>query len=161
MKVYWGRYPDDEYMQDGDVVINSTGTGNIRPRRYLSHDRQSPRSTYSTWIPMWLLSVLPIAFNRFMCMLLWKPTKVSSKRKVKALLIRKNLPLTLKEMLIPIPPYLWARTDCCYNNRRILNYISNRKIALNWGYFLPFSIRLKTFFSLAQIAFCSAIGGIG
>ena len=24
-----GRYPDDEYMQDGDVVINSTGTGTL------------------------------------------------------------------------------------------------------------------------------------
>ena len=24
-----GKYPDDEYMQDGDVVINSTGTGTL------------------------------------------------------------------------------------------------------------------------------------
>ena len=37
-----GKYPDDEFMQDGDVVINSTGTGTLgRVGFYRSADNRA------------------------------------------------------------------------------------------------------------------------
>ena len=100
-----GKYPFDEYMLDGDIVINSTGTGTLgRVGIYHSEDNCLnlpivPDShvtvirTHST-----IKSIYIYAFMKAnQCELEQKGEGSTNQKELK--------PLTLKEMLVPIPPY--------------------------------------------------------
>lgn len=99
------KYPFDEYMLDGDIVINCTGTGTLgRVGIYHSEDNYLnlpivPDShvtvvrTYST-------------INFFYIYAFMKANQCELEQKGEGSTNQKELkPLTLKEMLIPIPPY--------------------------------------------------------
>lgn len=100
-----GKYPFDEYMLDGDIVINSTGTGTLgRVGIYHSEDNCLnlpivPDShvtvirTHST-----IKSLYIYAFMKAnQCELEQKGEGSTNQKELK--------PLTLKEMFVPIPPY--------------------------------------------------------
>ena len=98
------RYPADEYMQDGDVVINSTGTGTLgRVGIYKNIDNTTG------------LSIVPdshvTVIRGFSCINLhylyafMKAHQSELERKGEGSTNQKELkPLTLKKMLIAIPP---------------------------------------------------------
>ena len=100
-----GRYPDDEYMQDGDVVINSTGTGTLgRVGIYHATDNYLglpivPDSHVT--IIRAARSIQSVYLYGFM-----KANQSELEKEGEGSTNQKELkPLTLKEMLIPIPPY--------------------------------------------------------
>lgn len=99
------RYPADEYMQDGDVVVNSTGTGTLgRVGIYCVTDNHLGlpivpdshvtviRAAHS------IQSIYVYAFMKANQSELEKEGEGSTNQK-------ELKPFTLKEMLIPIPPY--------------------------------------------------------
>ena len=99
------RYPADEYMQDGDVVVNSTGTGTLgRVGIYCATDNHLGlpivpdshvtviRAAHS------IQSIYVYAFMKANQSELEKEGEGSTNQK-------ELKPFTLKEMLIPIPPY--------------------------------------------------------
>ena len=98
------RYPADEYMQDGDVVINSTGTGTLgRVGIYRNIDNTTG------------LSIVPdshvTVIRCFRCIsshylyAFMKAHQSELEKKGEGSTNQKELkPLTLKEMLIAIPP---------------------------------------------------------
>ncbi len=98
------RYPDDEYMQDGDTVINSTGTGTLgRVGIYRNTDNTKG------------LSIVPdshvTVIRSFSCInsrylyAFMKAHQSELEKKGEGSTNQKELkPLTLKEMLIAIPP---------------------------------------------------------
>ena len=98
------RYPADEYMQDGDVVINSTGTGTLgRVGIYRNIDNTTG------------LSIVPdshvTVIRGFSCIsshylyAFMKAHQSELEKKGEGSTNQKELkPLTLKEMLIAIPP---------------------------------------------------------
>ena len=100
-----GRYPDDEYMQNGDVVINSTGTGTLgRVGIYHATDNYLGLPI----VPDSHVTVIRAAHGiqsvyvyGFM-----KANQSKLEKKGEGSTNQKELkPPTLKEMLIPIPPY--------------------------------------------------------
>ena len=98
------RYPADEYMQDGDVVINSTGTGTLgRVGFYRSSDNRTGLSivpdSHVTVIRGYRY-ILPFFLYAFM-----KSHQSDLEKKGEGSTNQKELkPLTLKEMLIALPP---------------------------------------------------------
>lgn len=100
-----GRYPNDEYMQDGDVVINSTGTGTLG-RVGIYHTTDNHRGlpivpdSHVTVIRAAhsIQSIYVYAFMKANQSKLEKEGEDSTNQK-------ELKPLTLKEMLIPMPPY--------------------------------------------------------
>ena len=99
------RYPDDEYMQDGDVVINSTGTGTLgRVGIYHTTDNHLGLpivpDSHVTVIRA-ARSIQSVYVYGFM-----KANQSKLEKKGEGSTDQKELkPPTLKEMLIPIPPY--------------------------------------------------------
>lgn len=98
-----GKYSDDEYMQDGDVVINSTGTGTLgRVGFYRTADNAAilpivPDSHVT--VIRGYGSVLPFYLYVFM-----KANQGELEKKGEGSTNQKELkPLTLKEMFVPIP----------------------------------------------------------
>lgn len=98
------KYPADEFMCNGDIVINSTGTGTLgRVGYYQSYDN---------------LNNLPIVpdshvtvVRGYTCIqslylyLYMKANQPELEKKGEGSTNQKELkPLTLKEMLVPIPP---------------------------------------------------------
>ena len=100
-----GRYPDDEYMQDGDVVINSTGTGTLGR---VGLFRVTDNHLGLPIVPDSHVTVIRAAHSiqsvyvyGFM-----KANQSKLEKKGEGSTNQKELkPPTLKEMLIPIPPY--------------------------------------------------------
>ena len=100
-----GRYPDDEYMQDGDVVINSTGTGTLGR---VGLFRVTDNHLGLPIVPDSHVTVIRAAHGiqsvyvyGFM-----KANQSKLEKKGEGSTNQKELkPPTLKEMLIPIPPY--------------------------------------------------------
>ena len=98
------RYPSDEYMQDGDVVINSTGTGTLgRVGIY----RNTDNTTSLSIVPDSHVTVI----RGFSCIsshylyAFMKAHQSELEKKGEGSTNQKELkPLTLKEMLIAIPP---------------------------------------------------------
>ena len=98
------RYPADEYMQDGDVVINSTGTGTLgRVGIY----RDFNNTTGLSIVPDSHVTVI----RGFSCVyshylyLFMKAYQSELEKKGEGSTNQKELkPLTLKKMLIAIPP---------------------------------------------------------
>lgn len=100
-----GRYPADEYMQDGDVVINSTGTGTLgRVGFYRSSDNRPGLAI----VPDSHVTVIR-GFSCIQAFYLYAFIKAHQgelEKKGEGSTNQKELkPLTLKEMLVPIPPY--------------------------------------------------------
>ena len=98
------RYPADEYMQDGDVVINSTGTGTLgRIGIYRDFDNTTGLSI----VPDSHITII----RGFSCICSYylyafiKAHQSELEKKGEGSTNQKELkPLTLKEMLIAIPP---------------------------------------------------------
>ena len=99
-----GRYPADEYMQDGDVVINSTGTGTLGRVGFY---RSSDNSPGLTIVPDSHVTVIR-GFSCIQAFYLYAFIKAHQgelEKKGEGSTNQKELkPLTLKEMLIAIPP---------------------------------------------------------
>ena len=83
------RYPTDEHMQDGDIVINSTGTGTLgRVGIYRNTVIRSFRCISSHYLYAFM-----------------KAHQTELEKKGEGSTNQKELkPLTLKEMLIAVPP---------------------------------------------------------
>ena len=130
-----GRYPDDEYMQDGDVVINSTGTGTLgRVGIYHATDNYLglpivPDSHVT--IIRAARSIQSVYLYGFM-----KANQSELEKEGEGSTNQKELkPLTLKEMLIPIPPYS-EQERIVATITAAFSTISAIENSLNWGYFL-------------------------
>ena len=99
-----GKYPDDEFMQDGDVVINSTGTGTLgRVGFYRSADNRANLPI----VPDSHVTVVRAYRNihAFFLYAFMKTNQVELEKKGEGSTNQKELkPLTLKEMLVPVPP---------------------------------------------------------
>ena len=98
------RYPTDEYMQDCDVVVNSTGTGTLgRVGFYQIADNRLglpivPDSHVA--VVRGFRSIQPFYLYAFM-----KASQSELEKKGEGSTNQKELkPLTLKEMLVPMPP---------------------------------------------------------
>ena len=98
------KYPADEYMQDGDVVINSTGTGTLgRVGLYQIADNRS-------CIPIVPDSHVTVirSFSNIQSFYLYAFLKVNQsnlEKKGEGSTNQKELkPITLKELLVPMPP---------------------------------------------------------
>ena len=100
-----GRYPDDEYMHDGDVVINSTGTGTLgRVGFYRTTDNHLGLPI----VPDSHVTVIRAAHSiqAFYMYAVMKANQSELEKKGEGSTNQKELkPITLKEMLVPIPPY--------------------------------------------------------
>ena len=98
------RYLDDEYMRDGDVVINSTGTGTLgRVGFYQATDNHQ----HFPIVPDSHVTVVR-GFRSIQAFYLYAFMKANQSELEKwgeGSTNQKELkPLTLKEMLVPIPP---------------------------------------------------------
>ena len=100
-----GKYPDDEFMQDGDIVINSTGTGTLgRVGIYRSADNRVNLPI----VPDSHVTVVRAyrSIHSFYLYAFMKANQAELEKKGEGSTNQKELkPLTLKEMIIPIPPY--------------------------------------------------------
>ena len=100
-----GKYTDDEYMQDGDVVINSTGTGTLgRVGFYRVADNRANLPI----VPDSHVTVVRAHRNvhAFYLYAFMKANQAELEKEGEGSTNQKELkPLTLKEMLIPIPPF--------------------------------------------------------
>ena len=98
------RYPDDEYMQDGDTVINSTGTGTLgRVGIYRNTDNTKGLSI----VPDSHVTVIRSfsCINSHYLYAFMKAHQSELEKKGEGSTNQKELkPLTLKKMLIAIPP---------------------------------------------------------
>ena len=100
-----GRYPNDEYMQDGDVVINSTGTGTLG-RVGIYHTTDNHRGL--PIVPDSHVTVIRAAHSiqSIYVYAFMKANQSKLEKEGEGSTNQKELkPLTLKEMLIPMPPY--------------------------------------------------------
>ena len=99
-----GKYPDDEFMQDGDVVINSTGTGTLgRVGIYRSADNRVNLPI----VPDSHVTVVRAyrGIHSFYLYAFMKANQVELEKKGEGSTNQKELkPLTLKEMFVPVPP---------------------------------------------------------
>jgi type I restriction enzyme S subunit len=97
------KYPSDEYMQDGDVVINSTGTGTLgRVGFYQASDN----ITHVNIVPDSHVTVVRAYHNMksFYLYAFMKSNQNELEKKGEGSTNQKELkPATLKEMLVPIP----------------------------------------------------------
>ncbi|MEH2948932.1 restriction endonuclease subunit S [Lachnospiraceae bacterium 56-18] len=99
------KYSDDEYLQDGDVVINSTGIGTLgRVGFYRSTDncKNLPivPDSHVTVIRTYL------GIKKFYMYVFMKANQGEFEKKGEGSTNQKELKsITLREMLIPIPPY--------------------------------------------------------
>ena len=98
-----GKYPTDEYMQDGDIVINSTGTGTLgRVGFYQITDNFRNLLI----VPDSHVTVIR-AFDNMSAFYLFafiKANQSELEKKGEGSTNQKELkPITLKEMLVPIP----------------------------------------------------------
>ena len=99
-----GKYPTDEFMQDGDVVVNSTGTGTLGRVGFY---RTSDNHIGLPIVPDSHVTVIRggnriQAFYLYVCM---KANQSKIEKEGEGSTNQKELkPLMLKEMLVPIPP---------------------------------------------------------
>ena len=98
------KYPADEYMQDGDVVINSTGTGTLGRVGFY---RMADNCLGLPIVPDSHVTVVR-GFSSIQAFYLYAFMKASQselEKKGEGSTNQKELkPLTLKEMLVPMPP---------------------------------------------------------
>ena len=99
-----GRYPTNEYMQDGDIVVNSTGTGTLgRVGFYRTSDSHSGLPI----VPDSHITIIRgfSCIQAFYLYAFMKANQGALEKKGEGSTNQKELkPLTLKEMLVPLPP---------------------------------------------------------
>ena len=99
------KYPEDEYMQDGDIVINSTGTGTLgRVGFYRATDNYKSLPI----VPDSHVTVIRSSreLHAFYLYAFMKANQSELEKKGEGSTNQKELkPLTLKELYIPVPPY--------------------------------------------------------
>ena len=99
------KYPEDEYMQDGDIVINSTGTGTLgRVGFYRATDNYNSLSI----VPDSHVTVIRSSreIHAFYLCAFMKANQSELEKKGEGSTNQKELkPLTLKELYVPVPPY--------------------------------------------------------
>ena len=146
------RYPTDEHMQDGDIVINSTGTGTLgRVGIY----RNTDNTTGLLIVPDSHVTVIRSfsCISSYYLYAFMKAHQTELEKKGEGSTNQKELkPLTLKEMLIAVPPIS--------EQKRIKPPSYNRKVP-QLRLFSICSIAEKVALSLLQIFSCSLVGGIG
>ena len=98
-----GKYPIDEYMQDGDVVVNSTGTGTLGRVGFY---RTSDNHIGLPIVPDSHVTVIrgDNSIQSFYLYVFMKANQSELEKRGEGSTNQKELkPLTLKEMLVPIP----------------------------------------------------------
>lgn len=99
-----GKYSDDEYLQDGDIVINSTGTGTLgRVGFYRATDNHANLPI----VPDSHITVLRVyhSIHAFYLYAFMKVNQAELEKKGEGSTNQKELkPPTLKGMLVPMPP---------------------------------------------------------
>lgn len=99
------KYSDDEYMQDGDIVVNSTGTGTLgRIGFYRNYDN----NVMLPIVPDSHVTVIRAcsSIQKFYLYIFMKANQHKLEKQGEGSTNQKELkPLTLKNMLVPIPPY--------------------------------------------------------
>lgn len=98
------RYPADEYMQDRDVVVNSTGTGTLGRVGFY---RMADNCSGLPIVPDSHVTVVRrfSSIQAFYLYAFMKASQSELERKGEGSTNQKELkPLTLKEMLVPMPP---------------------------------------------------------
>ena len=98
------KYTDDEYMRDGDIVINSTGTGTLGRVGFF---RDCDNTLNLPIVPDSHVTVVRAYSNiqAFYLYVFLKSNQCVLEKKGEGSTNQKELkPLTLKEMLVPIPP---------------------------------------------------------
>lgn len=98
------RYPSDEYMQDGDVVINSTGTGTLGRVGFY---RSSDNNTGLSIVPDSHVTIIRgfKCIQSFYLYTFMKANQSEFEKKGEGSTNQKELkPITLKDMFIAIPP---------------------------------------------------------
>ncbi|MCI7170873.1 restriction endonuclease subunit S [bacterium] len=99
------KYPEDEYMQDGDIVINSTGTGTLGRVGFYraTNNRQSVPIVPDSHVTV-IRSYQEL--NAFYLYAFMKANQSELEKKGEGSTNQKELkPLTLKELYVPVPPY--------------------------------------------------------
>ena len=100
-----GRYPEDEYMQDGDIVVNSTGTGTLGRVGFY---RTSDNHIGLPIVPDSHVTIIRgvSSMQAFYLYAFMKVNQRELEKKGEGSTNQKELkPITLKEMLVPLPPY--------------------------------------------------------
>ena len=99
------KYPEDEYMRDGDIVINSTGTGTLgRVGFYRATDNHNSIPI----VPDSHVTVIRSSreLHAFYLYAFMKANQSELEKKGEGSTNQKELkPLTLKELYVPVPPY--------------------------------------------------------
>lgn len=98
------RYPADEYMQDRDVVVNSTGTGTLGRVGFY---RMADNCSGLPIVPDSHVTVVRgfSSIQAFYLYAFMKANQSELEKKSEGSTNQKELkPLTLKEMLVPVPP---------------------------------------------------------
>ncbi len=99
------KYLEDEYMQDGDIVINSTGTGTLgRVGFYRATDNHNSIPI----VPDSHVTVIRSCreLDAFYLYAFMKANQSELEKKGEGSTNQKELkPLTLKELYVPVPPY--------------------------------------------------------
>lgn len=87
-----GKYPVDEYMRDGDIVINSTDTGTLGRVGFYQTDDSCKKFNI---VPDSHVTVVRTSdnLNSFYLYTFMKANQANWKRKVKGLQIKRNLSL--------------------------------------------------------------------
>ena len=99
------KYPVDEYMCNGDIVINSTGTGTLGRVGYY---QLSDNLEGYPIVPDSHITIIRACDNihTFYLYIFMKANQGNLEKKGEGSTNQKELkPLTLKEILVPIPPY--------------------------------------------------------
>ena len=95
------KYSDDEYMQDEDIVVNSTGTGTLGRIGFY-------RDVMLPIVPDSHVTVIRAcsSIQKFYLYIFMKANQHKLEKQGEGSTNQKELkPLTLKNMLVPIPPY--------------------------------------------------------
>ena len=99
------KYSDDEYMQDGDIVVNSTGTGTLGR---IGFYRNYGNDVMLPIVPDSHVTVIRAcsSIQKFYLYIFMKANQHKLEKQGEGSTNQKELkPLTLKNMLVPIPPY--------------------------------------------------------
>ena len=99
------KYPEDEYIQDGDIVINSTGTGTLGRVGFY---RSTANRNNIPIVPDSHVTVIRSyrELHAFYLYAFMKANQSELEKKGEGSTNQKELkPLTLKELYVPIPPY--------------------------------------------------------
>ena len=99
------KYPEDEYIQDGDIIINSTGTGTLGRVGFY---RSTANRNNIPIVPDSHVTVIRSyrELHAFYLYAFMKANQSELEKKGEGSTNQKELkPLTLKELYVPIPPY--------------------------------------------------------